>query len=111
MINKDKAISVEDLRTYFFTKEGSLKAVDGVSFSIEPGKIVGLVGESGSGKSVTGLYIMGLIDEPGRVVSGRIIFRGDNLLFGSLSVERFQICDALRIHRHKFLYLARTRIA
>jgi peptide/nickel transport system ATP-binding protein len=71
---------VEDLQTHFFTKAGVVKAVDGVSFSVEPGKILGLVGESGSGKTVTGFSILGLVDAPGRIVGGRILFKGENRL-------------------------------
>ena len=85
---QDKTLVVEDLKTYFFTKAGTVKAVDGVSFSIAPGKIMGLVGESGSGKSVTGLSIVALVDEPGKVVAGRIIFRGQDLV--GLSEEQMR---------------------
>jgi peptide/nickel transport system ATP-binding protein len=70
---------VEDLRTHFFTKQGVVKAVDGVSFEIAPGRVLGLVGESGSGKSITGFSIVGLVDPPGRIVSGRIAFKGREL--------------------------------
>ena len=66
-------LSVEGLRTHFFTKAGVVKAVDDVSFGVAPGEVLGLVGESGSGKSVTGYSIMGLVDAPGRIVAGRII--------------------------------------
>jgi peptide/nickel transport system ATP-binding protein len=69
-------LSVENLRTHFFTKAGVVKAVDDVSFTINKGEILGLVGESGSGKSMTGYSIMGLIDTPGRVVSGKIMLNG-----------------------------------
>ncbi len=69
-------LSVENLRTHFFTKAGIVKAVDDVSFTINKGEILGLVGESGSGKSMTGYSIMGLIDTPGRVVSGKIMLNG-----------------------------------
>jgi len=79
MSTNDKTLVVEDLKTYFFTKAGIVKAVDGVNFSIGPGKIMGLVGESGSGKSVTGLSIVALVDEPGKIVGGRIIFCGQDL--------------------------------
>jgi peptide/nickel transport system ATP-binding protein len=72
-------LEVRGLRTHFFTKAGVLKAVDDVSFSIEQGKVLGLVGESGSGKSVTGFSVLGLVDPPGRVVSGEIIFKGRTL--------------------------------
>ncbi len=70
---------VDDLRTWFETRAGVVKAVDGVSFSVAPGRVMGLVGESGSGKSVTGFSIMGLVDPPGRIVSGRILFGGRDL--------------------------------
>ncbi|HEY9053438.1 MAG TPA: ABC transporter ATP-binding protein [Rectinemataceae bacterium] len=72
-------LEVRGLKTHFFTKAGVVKAVDDVSFSLEPGEILGLVGESGSGKSVTGFSILGLVDEPGRVVDGEILFKGENL--------------------------------
>jgi len=72
-------LEVDDLRTWFFGRHGTVKAVDGVSFALEQGEILGLAGESGSGKSVTGLSILGLIDAPGRIVSGRVLFRGTNL--------------------------------
>lgn len=73
-------LDVRDLKTHFFTKAGVAKAVDGVSFSVNKGEVVGLVGESGSGKSVTGFSIIGLVDPPGRVVSGEVMFKGTNLL-------------------------------
>lgn len=73
-------LTVNDLRTWFHTREGCVKAVDGVSFTVEAGQIVGLVGESGSGKSVTGFSILGLVDEPGRIVGGSIQFRGKDLV-------------------------------
>ena len=72
-------LEVRDLRTHFFTRAGTLPAVDGVSFTLERGKILGLVGESGSGKSVTGFSIMGLVDAPGRVVGGQVLFQGRDL--------------------------------
>jgi peptide/nickel transport system ATP-binding protein len=72
-------LAVEGLSTHFFTREGVVKAVDGVSFSVMPGEVLGLVGESGSGKSVTGFSIMGLIDPPGRIVSGSIRVQGEEL--------------------------------
>ncbi|MBK6980371.1 MAG: ABC transporter ATP-binding protein [Betaproteobacteria bacterium] len=64
---------------HFFTKAGVVKAVDDVSFSVGRGEILGLVGESGSGKSMTGYSIIGLVDPPGRIVEGRIVFDGTDL--------------------------------
>ena len=74
-------LQVEDLRVWFGTRTGDVRAVDGVDLTIRRGEIVGLVGESGSGKSVTARSIMRLVPmPPGRVVSGRILFDGDDLL-------------------------------
>ena len=72
-------LQVEDLRTYFYTRSGTVRAVDGVNLEIFRGESVGLVGESGSGKSQTALAVMGLTEPPGRVVSGRIVFNGLDL--------------------------------
>jgi peptide/nickel transport system ATP-binding protein len=73
-------LRVEGLQTHFFTRKGVVKAVDDVGFSLDRGEILGLVGESGAGKSITGFSILRLIDEPGRIVGGRILFEGENLL-------------------------------
>lgn len=73
-------LEVEDLKTHFFGRRGVTKAVDGISFSLERGEILGIVGESGSGKSVASLSIMRLVDHPGRVVGGSIRFEGRDLL-------------------------------
>lgn len=74
-------LQVEDLKTHFFTRDGLVRAVDGVTFSLDQGETLGVVGESGSGKSVTAMSIMRLIpDPPGRTVGGRIMFKGRDIL-------------------------------
>ena len=73
-------LEVRDLQTHFFTRAGVLKAVEGVSFSLDRGEILGLVGESGSGKSVTGFSLIGLVDPPGRIVGGSVRFEGRELV-------------------------------
>ncbi|HZT99328.1 MAG TPA: ABC transporter ATP-binding protein [Ktedonobacteraceae bacterium] len=74
-------LEVNNLKTYFFTRSGVVKAVDDVSFTIKPGELLGVVGESGSGKSVTALSIIRLIaDPPGKIVNGEINFNGENIL-------------------------------
>lgn len=88
-------LTVENLETHFFTKAGIAKAVDGVSFSVDKGEIMGLVGESGSGKSVTGFSILGLVDPPGRVVGGKVLFKGEDLV--NASEERMQKLRGNRI--------------
>ncbi len=72
-------LKVEDLRTSFFTEQGELRAVDGVSFSVDSGKLLGLVGESGSGKTVSALSIMRLLPESAKITAGRILFEGSDL--------------------------------
>ena len=73
-------LEVNDLHTHFFTREGVVRAVDGISFSLEKGKTLGIVGESGCGKSVTALSIMGLIPKPpAKIVSGSVIYDGQDL--------------------------------
>jgi oligopeptide/dipeptide ABC transporter ATP-binding protein len=76
----DALLAVRNLRTYFFTDDGVVKAVDDVSFDIPRGQTLGVVGESGCGKSVTSLSIMRLVAPPGRIVGGDILFDGVNLL-------------------------------
>jgi peptide/nickel transport system ATP-binding protein len=76
-------LEVDGLRTWFNTSRGIAKAVDGVSFTLQPGEVLGLVGESGSGKSMTGYSIVGLVDPPGEVVDGRILFKGRDLRHAS----------------------------
>ncbi|HET7112272.1 MAG TPA: ATP-binding cassette domain-containing protein, partial [Pyrinomonadaceae bacterium] len=74
-------LEVKDLRTYFETEDGIVKAVDGISFRLKRGETLGIVGESGSGKSVTNLSIIRLVpDPPGKIVSGEVIFNGQDLL-------------------------------
>ena len=73
-------LEVDNLKTHFFTREGVVKAVDGISFSVEAGKTLGIVGESGCGKSVTALSLMGLIPKPpARIVEGSVMFQGRDL--------------------------------
>jgi peptide/nickel transport system ATP-binding protein len=74
-----KLLEVRHLRTVFHALDGAYAAVNDVSFTVNSGEILGLVGESGSGKSVTGLSVMGLIDPPGEIVEGEILFRGEDL--------------------------------
>lgn len=76
----ESLLEVRNLRASFFTDEGTVAAVDDVSFRIQPGEILGLVGESGCGKSVTSLSILRLLSSPGRITGGEIIFEGKNLL-------------------------------
>ena len=76
----DMLLQVEGLATHFSTRAGLAKAVDGVSFNVAAGEIVGLVGESGSGKSVTGYSILGLIDPPGRIAAGSVRLDGEELI-------------------------------
>lgn len=73
-------LEVNNLRTEFKMRKGTVKAVDGVSFSIDKGEVLAIVGESGSGKSVTSLSIMGLLQEPGKTTGGEILFKGEDLL-------------------------------
>ena len=77
----NNVLEVKDLKTYFYTDNGIVKAVDGVSFDLKKGETLGIVGETGSGKSVTALSILRLIPEPpGKIVNGEILFNGNDLL-------------------------------
>lgn len=88
-------LSVSGLKTHFFTRDGIVRAVDGVDFELDRGEVLGLVGESGSGKSVTGFSILGLVDPPGKVVDGKILFFGDDL--ASASDQQMQTLRGSRI--------------
>lgn len=73
-------LRIEDLKTYYYTWAGVVKAVDGVSLKINEGETLGLVGESGSGKSVTALSILRIVPKPGKIINGKILYRGENIL-------------------------------
>lgn len=73
-------LKIENLKTYFDTWAGIVKAVDGVNLDVREGETLGLVGESGSGKSVTALSILGIVPRPGKIIDGKILFKGENLL-------------------------------
>jgi len=92
MSNNGNLLEVKDLRTYFQTEDGLVKAVDGISFNLKRGETLGIVGESGSGKSVTNLSIIRLVpDPPGKIVAGEVIFDGqDLLLLSSESIRRIR---------------------
>jgi oligopeptide transport system ATP-binding protein len=80
-MSEDVILAIRDLRTYFKTDEGRVRAVDGVSYEVRRGECLGVVGESGSGKSVTQITVLGLIPKPpGEIVSGEILFKGTDLL-------------------------------
>ncbi|HMV27820.1 MAG TPA: ABC transporter ATP-binding protein [Anaerolineales bacterium] len=83
MSDKKPLLEVKNLKTYFYTEDGVVRAVDGVDFEIYPGEVLGIVGESGCGKSVTSLSIMRLIGVPGKIVEGEINFDGKNLVTAS----------------------------
>src|SRR5512144_1421982 len=80
MSNSKPLLEVKNLKTYFYTEDGVVRAVDGVSFEVYPGEVLGLVGESGCGKSVTSLSIMRLISKPGKIDAGEILLDGEDLL-------------------------------
>jgi len=130
-------LEVKDLKTYFTTRDGVVKAVDGVSFTLQEGKTLAIVGESGSGKSVTALSLMRLIpDPPGKIVGGEVLLRGDSVLemneehVRSLRGDRiamifqdpmtslnpvfrvgYQIAEALRLHKNMDRKAAEARAA
>lgn len=76
----ENLLEIRGLKTHFFTRAGVVPAVDGVSLDVRAGEVIGLVGESGSGKSMLGFSILGLIDEPGRIVAGDIRYKGKSLV-------------------------------
>src|SRR5215510_4244619 len=80
MNNNRPLLEVKNLKTYFYTEDGVVRAVDGVNFEVYPGEVLGIVGESGCGKSVTSLSIMRLVSKPGKVDAGEILLDGENLL-------------------------------
>ncbi len=73
-------LEIDNLKTYFYTWAGIVKAVDGVSIKVNEGETLGLVGESGSGKSVTALSILGIVPKPGKIIGGKILYKSENLL-------------------------------
>ena len=88
---EDSVLRVKNLHTSFFTDSGEVKAVNGVSFNLTKGKILGIVGESGSGKSVTAYSIMQILADTGRVVEGEILYKGKNVLeFGKKEMHDFR---------------------
>jgi oligopeptide transport system ATP-binding protein len=96
MNSNGNILSVKDLKTYFETEDGTVKAVDGISFELERGETLGIVGESGSGKSVTNLSIIRLIPEPpGKIVSGEVIFDGEDIR--ALPIEELRRVRGKRI--------------
>ena len=95
MSDAPELLVIENLHTHFFMKSGVIKAVDDVSFTVNKGEVLGLVGESGSGKSVTGFSILGLVDPPGRIVSGRILFHGRDIV--PLSEDHWRALRGSRI--------------
>ena len=88
-------LEVRNLKTYFSTEDGTVRAVDGVSFEVYPGEVLGIVGESGCGKSVTSLSIMRLISPPGKVIEGEILLDGKNLLDFSANSRQFALNGVL----------------
>ncbi|MFT4889794.1 MAG: peptide/nickel transport system ATP-binding protein, partial [Halobacteriales archaeon] len=80
MSEEETLLEVENLKTQFFTEEGTVRAVDGISFDVKKGEIVGLVGESGAGKSVASSSLMRLVEDPGEIVGGTVTFKGEKLV-------------------------------
>ena len=78
-MSEEYILQVKDLHTSFFTDAGEVKAVNGVTFNLAPGKILGIVGESGSGKSVTAYSIMQILADTGRITSGEVLYKGQDI--------------------------------
>ncbi|MEA4869286.1 MAG: ABC transporter ATP-binding protein [Christensenella sp.] len=84
-------LQVKDLHTSFFTEAGEVKAVNGISFNLERGKVLGIVGESGSGKSVTAYSILRILVDPGKVVGGEVLYEGTNILnYSNKQIQEFR---------------------
>ena len=77
---QEPILEIEDLKTHFFTYNGVVRAVDGIDLTVNRNEVVGIVGETGCGKSVTVRSTMGLVPDPGRIVAGRVLLDGENLL-------------------------------
>src|SRR3954453_3956627 len=91
----DALLSVRNLRVEIPTRDGVLVAIDDVSFDIAQGEVLGVVGESGAGKSITGAAIIGLLEPPGHVAGGRILFEGERI--DNLSAEKMRHVRGKRI--------------
>src|SRR6202007_157603 len=91
----EPVLSVRNLRVEFLTRRHALRAIDGISFDIAKGEVLGVVGESGAGKSVTGLAVIGLIDPPGRITGGEILLSG--MRIDHLGAEEIRRVRAKRI--------------
>ncbi len=90
-MSEQHLLSVQDLHTSFFTDAGEVQAVNGVNFNLDPGEILGIVGESGSGKSVTAYSIMRILADTGRIVGGKIFYKGKDLAeFSEAEMQDFR---------------------
>lgn len=123
-MSEQALLDIQELKTYFYTENGVVPSVDGVTFQIKKGETIGIVGESGSGKSVTSLSIMGLVGAPGKIAGGKILFEGNDLVKASKKEMRrirgneiamifqepltslnpvftvgFQVAEAIRLHQ------------
>ena len=101
-------LEVKNLKTYFYTEDGVVRAVDGVNFEVYPGEVLGLVGESGCGKSVTSLSIMRLISRPGRIDSGEILLDGKEIT--GLSPDRVTKMGISRTYQNIRLFKNMTAV-